>query len=296
MFLSLATNNVVRGNCFGLDATGSIPMGNGNTYSGFHNLEITNFCYRNSIGGENPGDGNRIACAPTRGGINYAGIRVRELAGNNLISGNAMFSNGGLGIDLQGYEVTPNDPCDIDGGANQVQNSPVLIQAVSGTALGIRGTLNSSPNQSFRIQFFASPACDALYNAGEGAIFLGAITVETDGACIADFFAALPPSVPEGYVITATATDAANNTSEFSPCAPVSLAPVLAHAVSPDGQSLVLSWAVTPGGSVLNQTDSLSAPITWVKVPIVPVVINGRNVVSVPLSNVGNQFYLLSFE
>jgi hypothetical protein len=25
-------------------------------------------------------------------------------------------------------------------------------------------------------------------------------------------------------------------------------------------------------------------------------VINGRNVVSVPLSNVGNQFYLLSFE
>ena len=83
--------------------------------------------------GETSGAANRIAYAPTRAGINYAGIRVREFANNNLVSGNSIFGNGGLAIDLQGYHVTPNDACDIDSGANQVQNYPILSQAVTGT-------------------------------------------------------------------------------------------------------------------------------------------------------------------
>ncbi len=61
---------------------------------------------------------------------------------------------------------------------------------------------------------FGNTACDASGN-GEGATFLGATTVTTDGAGNATIplFAAAA-----GQVVTATATDASNNTSEFSTC------------------------------------------------------------------------------
>jgi len=296
LFLSQATNNTIQGNSFGVAANGSTALGNGNTISGFHCIEITNYSYQNLIGGETPGAANRIAYAPSRGGVNFAGIRVREFANNNLVSGNSIFGNGGLAIDLQGYQVTPNDACDIDSGANQVQNFPLLSQAVSGTTLGIRGSLNSTPNQSFRIQFFASPSCDPLYNSGEGAIFLGARTVSTGNDCTANFFASFPSTVPAGYVITATATDAANNTSEFSPCVPVAPVPALGYSLSPDGHTLSLSWTNTPGGIVLKQTASLSPPVNWVATTNVPVLVNNQYIVSIPVSTVGNRFYLLSFE
>ena len=296
MFLSEATNITVRGNSLGVAADGNTALGNGNTYAGFHCIEITNYSYQNIIGGETSGAANRIAYAPTRAGINYAGIRVREFSNNNLLSGNSIFGNGGLAIDLQGYQVTPNDACDIDSGANQVQNYPILSQAVTGTTLGIRGSLNSAPNQSFRVQFFASPSCDPLYNSGEGAIFLGATTVLTGDNCVADFFATFAPTVPAGYVITATATDVANNTSEFSPCVPVAPVPVLGYTLSPDGQTLALSWTNTPGGIVLKQTASLSPPVNWVTAPNIPVVINNQYIVTIPVSTVGSLFYLLSFE
>jgi len=296
MFLSQATNTTVMGNNLGVAANGTTALGNGNTYTGFHCIEITNYCYQNLIGGETAGAANRIAYAPTRAGINYAGVRVREFASNNLISGNSIFGNGGLAIDLQGYQVTANDACDLDTGANQVQNFPVLSQAVTGTTLGIRGTLNSTPNQSFRIQFYASPACDPLYNSGEGVIFLGARTVLTGNDCVASISTSFPPTVPAGYVITATATDAANNTSEFSSCVPVSAVPVLGYTLSPDGESLVLSWSNATAGIVLKQTDSLSPPVIWVTSPNVPVVVNDQYIVTIPVANVGNRFYVLSFE
>ncbi len=51
------------------------------------------------------------------------------------------------------------------------------------------------------------------------------MSVVTSNNCNASFVAAFPGSVPVGYVITATATDSANNTSEFSACVPVAPVP-----------------------------------------------------------------------
>ena len=133
------------------------------------------------------------------------------LSGNsNVLSSNAIFSNGGLGINLNGGGITANDAGDGDAGANNLQNFPVL----AGAAGGVQGTLNSTPNTTFRIEFFGSSACDASGN-GEGATFLGATTTATDAlgtAAIPLFNAAT------GQFVTATATDPANNTSEFSAC------------------------------------------------------------------------------
>ena len=204
-------------------------------------------------------------------------MRVRDGSTNNAILGNAIFSNAGLGIDLGAYGVNPNIACDAGSGANMAQNYPVLTQAVSGNGTGVRGTLNSRPNRPFLLQFFANPTCDSS-GYGEGQIYLGQTSVVTSNDCNVSFVASLPGSVPASYVITATATDSANNTSEFSACVPVSSVPTYRQAGRQSAGQL--AWTNTATGFVLEQTDSLSPPIQWTTVTNSPVLTNGQFVVT----------------
>src|SRR5262249_46496569 len=149
----------------------------------------------NTVGGTAAGSGNIIAY----NGANHdaAGIRVdvfdrvggasgpagtgNRLLGNSIHdnTSNGLTPNRGLGIDLIGNGPTPNDPCDTDTGPNNLQNFPVLTGASSvGGSTSIQGTLNSSPNRSFRIEFFSSPACDPT-GFGEGQTLLGSVDVST---------------------------------------------------------------------------------------------------------------------
>jgi titin len=292
-----ASWNTFQGNLIGTTINGLTGLGNGyansDDTSGFHAVELQPGCHDNIIGGASPGAGNVIAFAPVLYATYYAGIRIRDGAINNLISGNSIFANGGLGIDLGVYLVTANDDCDADTGANMLQNFPVLAQAVSGNGTGVRGTLNSKASSSFLVQFFANPACDFL-GYGEGQVYLGQQMVVTSNNCNASFVAALPGQVPVGFVITATATDSANNTSEFSACVPVSSVPSLA-VVPATNHQVSIAWTNTATGFVLKQTDSLSPPVQWAAVTNSPVVNNGQLVVTLP-ADAGNRFYVLSFE
>jgi len=283
VWLTNAPWNVLQGNLIGTKSDGVSALGNV-----FHNVECEAGANNNTVGGT-AGAGNRIAFAQSV----YAGVRIRNGSTNNAILGNAIFSNGALGIDLGTVGVTANDLCDTDAGANLLQNFPVLAQAVSGNGTGVRGTLNSRPGGSYRLQFFANPACDPSGN-GEGQTYLGEGTVTTGPACTNSFVITLATVVPAGYVITATATDAANNTSEFSACVPVDSVPGLAMASSGSGQ-VKLTWTNAPSGFVLVQTESLSPPIQWSVVTNAPVLTNGQFVVAVAPTE-GNRFYALSFE
>ena len=283
IWLTNASWNVIQGNLIGTKSDGISALGNT-----FHGVECEAGACNNMIGG-NGAAGNRIAFAVP---IN-AGVRIRAGSTNNAILGNAIFSNGALGIDLGAYGVNPNIPCDTGSGANMAQNYPILTQAVSGNGTGVRGTLNSRPNSAFLLQFFANPTCDGS-GYGEGQIYLGQISVVTSNDCNTSFVAALPGLVPVGYSITATATDSANNTSEFSACVPV--APVPALTVVPaTNQQVSIAWTNTTTGFGLKQTSSLSPPIQWTAVTNNPVLSNGQFVVTLP-AGTGSRFYLLSFQ
>ena len=164
----------------------------------------------NTIGGTALGAGNTIAFNSDRG--------VKANAGTgNAILGNSIFSNTGLGIDLGGDGVTPNDAADADTGANNLQNFPVLTSAVSGSTI-IQGTLNSTASSTqFRLEFFSNTSCDPSGN-GEGETFLGFTDVTTDGSGNVSFAVTFTATVSTSQFITATATDSNNNTSEFSQC------------------------------------------------------------------------------
>ncbi len=74
----------------------------------------------------------------------------------------------------------------------------------------IKGKLNSTPNQTFRIEFFGNPSGE-----NEGKTFLGEKLVSTNANGVAKFAPA--QAVPAGQNVTARATDQGFNTSEFSP-------------------------------------------------------------------------------
>jgi hypothetical protein len=86
----------------------------------------------------------------------------------------------------------------------------------NGGSTTIDGTLDSTTSTSFRIELFSSPNCDPS-GAGEGKTFLGSTDVTTDGAGHATFSSSVP-TLPAGQAVTATATSAAGDTSEFSAC------------------------------------------------------------------------------
>lgn len=230
-----ADGNAVQGNYIGINATLDALVGN--VGGGVQIFGFGNRATGNSIGGTTRGSGNVIAgnggagvqiVGPGAAGnpvllnaIAYnggAGVAIASSASRNAIVVNAIFSNGGLGIDLRADGVTANDPGDVDAGPNGTQNFPVLASTVtSGGRTTIQGTLESRPSTAYRLEFFASPTCDAGGH-GEGARFIGitAATTGLDGT--SSFTADATVAVPAGWVVTATATDPAGNTSEFSRC------------------------------------------------------------------------------
>jgi hypothetical protein len=106
-------------------------------------------------------------------------------------------------------------------GGNKSQAAPRLTSAnQDGPYTVIQGVLRSTPNTTFTLQLFADPAADPA-GAAEGQQLLGTFSVTTDAYGFAAFTVTVAGSVPAGQVLTATATDAGNDTSAFS--APVTV-------------------------------------------------------------------------
>jgi hypothetical protein len=212
------TGNLIQGNIIGADITGTQPLGNAS------GIVING--HDNTVGGTDANARNIIAF--NGGGTpncnaSIAGVWVHNSSSiNNAILGNSIFSNAGLGIDLE-FDgdpncVEPNDNCDVDTGPNNLQNYPVITSVISGAgSTNIQGSLNSTASTSFRVEFFDNPQCDP-FNNGEGQTFIGFANIMTDGSCNAPINVTLPATVQPGHVVTSTATDPNNNTSEFSAC------------------------------------------------------------------------------
>lgn len=206
-----AVGNAIRDNFIGASAAGT-NVGNGSmgvrTQNDAHDNRIT---------------GNTIADNGQKG--------VRILTGRgNRIRKNSIYGNALLGIDLAGEGVTPNDD---DGGiepsdfANRGQNFPVLTSATGGYASGtVSGTLTTTPGD-YIVDLYVSPACNSLGN-GDGKFWLGGVKVSVPTPQVGDQGtlsfnlpirqASIAHSLQSGQAITATATDAADDTSEFSAC------------------------------------------------------------------------------
>lgn len=216
------TRNRIEGNYIGPDITG--VQGLGNYFGGISIQDASH----NTVGGLEPGAGNVIAFNQGFPGwpANSSGYGVAvtysgsPFSAGNAIVRNSIFANGGLGIDLSmngggtGDGPTPNDAGDADAGPNGLQNFPELSAASWGPSSHVQGSLHSSPNTAFVVDFYANASPDPS-GYGEGQRWLGSTLVTTDGSGAALFDAPVS-SIAEGEFVTATATDSTGNTSEFS--------------------------------------------------------------------------------
>lgn len=259
LYFTNSSQNLIQGNFVGLAADGISPITNS-----AHNVEFDANSTNNILGGTAAGAGNHIAFA--KGG--YAGVRVRDFAINNLISGNSIFSNsspGGLGIDLGVWGV--NSIIHLESGvsataANRSQNFPTLTNAISGTGTLIRGSFDSALTNTYSLEFFASPVANPT-GYGEGQIFIGQASITIGSISPTNFTVVIPTTVAAGWVVTATATDPANNTSEFSHCVTNWVVPNLQFGTNLASSQFKLSWTNSNGGFNLVQSTNLNPPVQW---------------------------------
>ena len=92
-------------------------------------------------------------------------------------------------------------------------------------------------------------------------------------------------------MVTATATDTNNNTSEFSKwVTAIPVPPVL--VAKPGPNQLALSWTNNSGSFALQQTPDLTPPPLWTMVTNAPVLVNNFWVTTLFTTN-GSLFYRL---
>lgn len=246
LVLNTVTNGcAVQGNHIGIGADGTTAIPNAGV--GIDLESVTN----STIGGGTPEQGNLVAynsghgvrvlrsstiSAQTSNSIsnnviannNGDGVLVQGRATGNPISMNSIHGNLKLGIDLLSAngeaEGTPtlNDPGDPDTGANNLQNFPVITSAMHiGNSIHMHVTLNSTPSASYIVELFGTTTPDPT-GYGEGEFFLGSTTTPMTNASGDVEFDVDFPFVAGTQFVTATATDASSNTSEFGPSFPVS--------------------------------------------------------------------------
>ena len=201
---SLGTKaNRVQNNYIGTDKFGTGPLGNG--FNGVFILDSTG----NAIGG---GQAEANVISFNKGdGVALRSVNTIFADSGNAIRSNSIYQNEDLGIDLHQDGPTANDPGDPDAGENDLQNKPAVTSAVTanGTTT-VKGKLNSTPDETFQIEFFSNPSGD------EGKKLLDQRFVTTNANGDATYIFTTSKALAAGQRITATATDAGRNTSEFS--------------------------------------------------------------------------------
>ena len=138
----------------------------------------------NTIGGDTPSEGNVIS-----GNVENGVLIEGSDSTGNTISHNSITANGGVGIENQN-------------GGNTELAPPVITEAVGMTVSG-------TACADCALEFFSD-------NEDEGRVFEGSTTAESDG-----IFTFKRAGRLTGPNVTATATDADGNTSEFSAPVPV---------------------------------------------------------------------------
>ena len=203
---------VVQGNYIGTDATGTVAMGNGDR--GIH-VGGGN----HTIGGIGPGEANIIAYTRSFAGNTGDGVYLPFSQGN-VIRGNSIYGNAGLGIDVMPSGtpegVTPNDPGDVDTGGNAMQNFPLFKSVTTGASTHITGVLHSKASTVYDLDFYANNCSNFPREFAEGQTWIGTTEVTTDGNGDATFDVTFPVATSAATRITTTATDPSGNTSEFS--------------------------------------------------------------------------------
>lgn len=202
--MTYASGTLIQGNTIGADASGKALWGNsgGGVVLGVND---------NTVGGVESSAGNIIAYN------NGPGVNVVGGYGNS-IRGNSIYGNAGAGIDLNNDGPTDNDDGDPDDGPNRLLNWPEIKSVESGSGnLMIMYSVNVTTSQAtypLTIDYYST---DSSLPGASGKTWLGQSTYNDYNAQHDVLAVFTPAQMPlADFIVVATATDAAGNTSEFT--------------------------------------------------------------------------------
>ena len=237
--LAAGSGNYIGGNldvglvCVTADAQDNVIQSNSIFDNHSHGVMITVDAARNRVArsGGFPQPSNTIL----RNGGN--GVCVTESAGTpNPVLPFRIDGNELIGIDFTGgeedaYGVTPNDALDADHGPNELQNWPVLEEAVTdGTHTWVYGEFSGVPFADLVVSFYAGASCHPSGH-GDGRMVGGGFVTETDSEGESRGKAEI--DAREGEYVSAVAMDGEGNSSELSNCIRVVAGPTRTEAPSP---------------------------------------------------------------
>jgi len=252
----MGTNNVIggaasgAGNLIGSNGTGIMTSSSGTTDPTSNSILGNEIVANSGRGVWISGSDNQIGAldsgASNHVHLNGEGIVITgsQSKRNRILSDLIESNTSAAGIDLNGDGPTSNDLGDADTGPNELQNFPVItsIAIMNGTTT-ITGALNSTPSSTFTLQFFGNVAGEQTPR------LLDTRTVTTDVNGNAPFQVVYSGSVMAGTV-TATATDAAGNTSEMTPLnGPVQLANISTRGFVGTGDNILIAGFVVNGNN-----------------------------------------------
>lgn len=292
------TGNLVQGNLIGLSAAGTSAIANGESGIG-----VVTGASANQIGGETAGEGNVISAN------NAAGVRVAGAGGTtdgNIVAGNTigLDANGasGLGNVTNGIEILSGATNTVVGGtstaaANVISgngDSGVLVDGPASLGNTIRfnsilgnfgGGIGLSAGGNADIEapdvavlagvVLGTAAPDSTIDiytdeGSEGALYLETVTADGNG----DFTGTADLEPVVGRNVTATATDAAGNTSEFSAPVLIDLEPPVLTLLGQDPATVQCGSVYTDAG--VSAIDDVDGDITH---RVVRTITFGANVV-----------------
>lgn len=213
---SESNNNLINGNYIGTNRVGEFVQVLGNSSNG---ILINEGSSGNTIGVDQNGAGasNIIVANGINTGANGITV-VDDNSLNNRVSGNSVFSNGGIGIDLGDDGITENDDGDSDDGPNLLQNYPSITSA-----------LYDQTTEELIVEYLVLTDAESSYpltiefyvNEGnrQGKNFLRTASYEFSNAgSVRDLKIPITDSelLSIGDEITSVAISSSGNTSEFS--------------------------------------------------------------------------------
>jgi hypothetical protein len=215
-------NNIIANNVIGNNPQGGIRVtGSGSNRNQIHDNRIGISLNGTAI--PNGNFGVQIARAAKYNTVGPNNIITNTSRGMNVlddatdyikITQNSIYNNSTLGIDLGPTTgVNANDSGDGDSGPNQGLNWPVLSKATTTQVTGKACAESAIPKPCTVEIFIAERKTSDTGggNYGQGKKFVGSGTTASDGS-----FTVTISGVTAGQYLTATATDAAGDTSEFS--------------------------------------------------------------------------------
>ena len=244
----------------------------------------------NLIGGDDPTMGNMIAFNGGDGvavvsgdgnailsnviAANSPGLPIHLFPGANnnaqppVISTATVISAASASTPTSGAASTASEASEASESNQAGGQSATAADSSSSPIMVVSFAFKSTPNQTFNLQFYVPQICNCTNCFTNVGIFSTQVTTDADGNAPSLISIALSAEPTPGSFVNATATDEADNTSQFSECFQLGTAVACEYQLSSSSEEIPVgggsgSFTVTTSSACPNLA---SDPDSWVHI------------------------------